>query len=348
VTNGQATFAGCAINKVGTSYTLVATSSPVYTSATSTAFNVTLGAAVKLAFTSEPGASTSNTQFTVQPVIAIQDAGGNTVTTAPATTVTLTIGTNPSAGTLTCSSGNSRTTVSGVATFSGCYINNAGVGYTLVASTTGYTSATSTAFTVSAPAAVISMSAFPTIINRGQASTLTVQFASFGASRQVTFQKKTALDFDWITVSTVTMDSTGRATIPIAPTSTTSYRVVWAGATDLSAATSPAATVGVRLSVTLQPRSVTGTRTLARGTSVTYRATVRPLYAGQRVSFLIYQKVAGHWTFRTSATATVDASGVATFAWKWSKSGQWYMRARANSTPLNITAYSNIEKVIIR
>ena len=79
--DGVATFSGVSINKAGTAYTLTATSSGL-TSATSTAFNVTVGAAAKLAFSTQPGATTARRgapSFTVQ----VEDAGGNTVTTVP-------------------------------------------------------------------------------------------------------------------------------------------------------------------------------------------------------------------------------------------------------------------------
>src|SRR5664280_957134 len=147
---GTRTFS-VTLNTVG-SRTVTATdiTDSTRTASTSPAITVALGSAVKLGFTSQPGSSAINVPFTIQPVVAIQDAGGNTISTAAATTVTLTLGANPGAGTLTCQGGNTQTTSLGVATFSGCTINNAGVGYTLVASATGYTSATSTAFNVGA------------------------------------------------------------------------------------------------------------------------------------------------------------------------------------------------------
>src|SRR5205814_1476629 len=51
--SGVATFSGLAIDKVGTGYTLVATDGSL-TQATSNTFNITLGAAAKLAFTTQP------------------------------------------------------------------------------------------------------------------------------------------------------------------------------------------------------------------------------------------------------------------------------------------------------
>ncbi|HEY5386259.1 MAG TPA: hypothetical protein VIJ56_13565, partial [Acidimicrobiales bacterium] len=125
---GVATFTGCSVDTAGVGYTLTATNTggPL-PAVTSTAFNVTTGTASQLAFTTEPGNGTGGSALSTQPTVTIQDAGGNTVTT-DTNAVTMAIGTNPSAGTLsTCTS----TTTAGVAAFTGCSINKAGTGYTL-------------------------------------------------------------------------------------------------------------------------------------------------------------------------------------------------------------------------
>ena len=148
--SGVATFAGCTINKLGTGYTLIATATGL-TSATSTSFNVTVGAAAQLAFTTQPSGGTAAVAWATQPAVTVQDAGGNTVTSSSAS-VTLAVGTNPGGGTLTCTT-NPVTASSGVATFAGCKINKSGAGYTLAASSAGLTSGTSGTFTITAGAA---------------------------------------------------------------------------------------------------------------------------------------------------------------------------------------------------
>ena len=72
-----------------------------------------------------------------------------------------------------------------------------------------------------------------------------------------------------------------------------------------------------------------------------------PLAGPARVSFLIYKRVSGVWVFRTSATLPVNSSGVATFSWAWGR-GEWYVRARANTTPYNAARLSTIARVIAR
>ncbi|MFI5041926.1 MAG: hypothetical protein ACHQNA_08785 [Acidimicrobiales bacterium] len=79
-------------------------------------------------------------------MVAVTDAGGNTVTGSSAT-ITLAIGTNPGAGTLTCTT-NPLAASSGMATFAGCSINNAGNGYTLTATSGGLTTATTSGFNI--------------------------------------------------------------------------------------------------------------------------------------------------------------------------------------------------------
>src|SRR4051795_13435558 len=142
--SGVASFAGCKIDKFGTGYTLTATDGTL-TSATSNAVNVTVGPAAKLAFTQQPSGGTGDTAFTTQPKVAVLDAGGNLTTDT--SSVTLAIGTNPGAGTLTCGT-NPQPAIAGEASFSGCMIDKIGTGYTLKATDGSLTLATSTTFNV--------------------------------------------------------------------------------------------------------------------------------------------------------------------------------------------------------
>src|SRR6059058_1648993 len=143
--NGVATFSTLSLNKSATGYTLIASATGL-TGATSSAFNIGVGAAAKLVFTVQPSNAAAGGAITPAMQVAVQDAQGNTVMTAT-TSITLAIGTNPASGTL------SGTTivaaVNGVATFSTLSLNTAGSGYTLTASATGLTGATSTAFNIS-------------------------------------------------------------------------------------------------------------------------------------------------------------------------------------------------------
>lgn len=151
-TAGVATFPGLSVDKVGSGYTLVATSGTL-TAATSQAFSITSGAPSRLAFTVQPsGPSATQAGAAIAPPVqvVIEDAAGNVVTSAT-NTVVMAIGTNPSGGAL--SGTTSVSAVSGVATFSNLKIDKAGTGYTLLATSAGLTPATSTPFDITAGAA---------------------------------------------------------------------------------------------------------------------------------------------------------------------------------------------------
>ncbi len=137
---GVATFAGCKVDKAGTGYQLLALAEDDQVAGTSAAFAVDAGAAAALRFVTQPVGGAAG-GISVQPVVAVVDAGGNTVA-SNAVGVTLTAN-GPDGATLAC---NPTTTVAGVATFSGCAVSAPGT-YTLTASSGDFT-APSASFTV--------------------------------------------------------------------------------------------------------------------------------------------------------------------------------------------------------
>ncbi len=115
---------------------------------TSASFAVAAGAASTLTFTTQPGSSTSGAPASSQPVVTVEDASGNPVTSGmnSAPSVTLAINSQPASGaTISCTS-NPLTATGGVATFAGCLITGAGGSYTLNATATGLAEATSSSF----------------------------------------------------------------------------------------------------------------------------------------------------------------------------------------------------------
>jgi hypothetical protein len=84
--------------------------------------------ATHLVFTVEPGNGTAGSPIAPQPVVNVEGAGGVTVSSTDL--ITLTIGTNPGGGSLTCGP---VAAIGGVASFTNCAISEAGNGYTLVA-----------------------------------------------------------------------------------------------------------------------------------------------------------------------------------------------------------------------
>ena len=141
---GVATFSTLAINKNGTGYTLVATST--LPNDTTAAFNVALGAPNKLVFTVQPANTTTGAAITPAIVVNAEDSQGN-LTPSFTGPVALTIATNPSSATLGGTA--SVNAVLGVATFTGISVSAAGTGYSLSAASTGLTSGTSALFNIS-------------------------------------------------------------------------------------------------------------------------------------------------------------------------------------------------------
>ena len=144
--NGVATFTNLSINKTGTGYTLAASSTGL-AGTVSNGFNITAGAASKLAFNVQPSTTTAGQAISSAVTVQVQDANGNVVTT-DASNISITISA-PGAF-----SGSSTATVSassGVATFSNLVPTVAGT-FTLSASDGLLTSATSNSFTVNAGA----------------------------------------------------------------------------------------------------------------------------------------------------------------------------------------------------
>lgn len=164
---GVATFSNLTIDKVGTGYTLTAAASGL-TSATSAAFAVTPGAPAKLAFAVQPTATNGGSAIAPTIQVAIQDLGGNTVTTATnSVTVSLTGG-----GTGAILSGTKTVAaIAGIATFTGLSIDKVGTTNQITAAATGLTSATSNAFAVvTGPAATLTFVQQPTSVFSGQAA----------------------------------------------------------------------------------------------------------------------------------------------------------------------------------
>jgi hypothetical protein len=141
---GVVTFSDLSIDKSGTGYTLVATSSGLI-AATSAAIDVAAAVATELVFVAQP--STMAAGDTIAPPVQVRarDALGNTAIDF-AEDVTVAIGTNPAGGSLFGTT--TVAAVGGVARFSALSIDSVGSGYTLVVAAAGLAGATSAAFQV--------------------------------------------------------------------------------------------------------------------------------------------------------------------------------------------------------
>src|SRR3990170_8226651 len=113
------------------------------------------------------------------------------------------------------------------------------------------------------------------VILWGQGFTLTVQFGTNGANKS--FQLQGTRDgLTWTTITTLTTDSTGRATLFYTPVTNLYYRAVFAGAADLGAANSNQVRTVVRQLAILRPTNNGATKSISRNSSITFTTTVRP------------------------------------------------------------------------
>jgi hypothetical protein len=136
--DGVHTFTGGVTLVTAGPQTVTATDTVASSLTSSSSILVSTGAAANLVFTAQPTSgqniqATGSGSFAVS--VSVEDSSGNLVS-GDDSSVTLAIGSNPGGGVLTCTDagGLTVTASSGVASFSGCAINETGNGYTLTAS----------------------------------------------------------------------------------------------------------------------------------------------------------------------------------------------------------------------
>ncbi len=174
---GVATFSNLSVDKIGTNYVLNATDGSL-TSTASTAFNITVGAAKTVTFTTQPATNSNVAAGATIPLVAhVVDVGGNPV---PSQSITLSILNNAGSSTLSVTTNPVATNASGDATFANVSLNKVGTGYTLKATDTttlAATPATSNAFNIVAGAATkLVFTTQATNVNAGHAlNTIGVQ-----------------------------------------------------------------------------------------------------------------------------------------------------------------------------
>jgi len=158
--NGVATFAALTLNQAAQSYSLSATSSGLSAAGT-TFFNVNPAAPSQLVVLGPDGNVLTGSPFTL--TVNCEDSFGNLASNFN-DSVTLALASQPAGilnGTLTARA------YSGVATFSGLTINNAGLGYTLQATSTGLTTGISSPFAVTNDRLVVTIQPPGTVTANG-------------------------------------------------------------------------------------------------------------------------------------------------------------------------------------
>jgi hypothetical protein len=151
----------------------------------------------------------------------------------------------------------------------------------------------------------------------------------------VTVEQRVAGATDWVQIGTIVTEGAGTGSLPYVPGRTAEYRAVWAGAADLPAATSAPTSVSVAFRIVVTP---TAARIVAKGTTVSWTATLGPPAAGVTVQFLVYQKTTAGWVLVATAPRTTPASGAVKYSRKMNVIGRWYVQAIALAGPANLGA----------
>ncbi len=310
---------------------------------TSTDNSVTYRLASKYLVTSSNYTPIPGTGVTISAQLA--DAAGSPVPTSGVVVTWSMTGTGGS-----FSAATSTTNASGIATVTFTVGTTTGTVYTVIATSAGSVTGTSPNITATAPAAVISLVRSTSMVRYSENVGFTIQFGAGGGNRTF-FLEHTSVGSTWHTIATLATNAAGAAAFSYRPYVTGYYRARFAGATDLSAATSNVVLVGVRQIVNLLPHHA-GTLTIARGTSITFRSSVRPLrpdLVPSTITFRFYQSVGGTWLLRYTRNVAVDSAAVARTTFRFGAAGLWYVRSFAPRTPYaSISVLTQREVFLVR
>jgi hypothetical protein len=141
----------------------------------------------QLAFSQQPTSTGAGNTISPAVTILVEDSLGNVVT-SDSSNVTVTIGNNPGSGTLSGTA--TVAAVRGVATFNNLSINNAGGGYTLVATDSisgSQLTVTSTAFNIGSPPTVATPAAATPNTVTGTSTNLSVLGSDAGGESTLTY-----------------------------------------------------------------------------------------------------------------------------------------------------------------
>jgi GH25 family lysozyme M1 (1,4-beta-N-acetylmuramidase) len=199
--------------------------------------------------------------------------------------------------------------------------------------------------------ATLTLTPSSNVIEWGDTVVLKASFGALGANRSFTLQAGSD-GLTWQPIATVTTDGSGNASFSYRPATNLYYQAVFPGAPDLGATTSNIGRVVVRQIALLRPTSRGRTTVVSRGRSVTFTTTVRPSRAElppAKVTLAVFRRVDGRWTQFTRRDVYVNGSGVASYTWRFTARGEWYVRSIANPTPFNANSvWSQVERYSVR
>jgi hypothetical protein len=365
--SGNATFAAVSLNKVGAAYTLKATdnTTPAATPATSNAFNIVVGAAKTVTFTTQPATNSNVAAGAAIPVVAhVVDVGGNPVS---GQNIVLGILNNPGASTLSVTTNPVASDASGNATFAAVSLNKVGTAYTLSATdntTPAATQATSNAFNIVAGAAKTVTFTTQPAQNSNVAAAATIPLVAHvvdvggnpvsAQSIVLAILNNPGASTLSVTTNPVTSDAGGNATFAAVSLNKvgTAYTL---SATDN---TTPAATSATSnqfniiagapatISFTQQPTTASVNTAIAPALVVNVKDGSGNVVLGDNITLTIGANPGGATLAGGNATAT-DAAGNATFgAVSLDKVGVGYTLIATDSSPSPLTVPSNTFNIV--
>ena len=336
--------------------------------------------AVALAFRAQPADSVAGVAFAVQPVVAVTDMNGQTVTSGTGSDAQVTLSLVPPAvpasgsvtptpaptpaPALTCTGGLTRPAVAGIATFTGCSISGVVTGAMLLASAANLVPANTAPFNVAAPPILPASFAMPptAVITWAQTATLSAHLVAPapmpGVSLPaplvggVTVHLERSVDaVSWGRVADLVTDATGTVTWTERPATNIYDRLVFDGSASMGAATSVPVRVLVRRIAILRPDNGGLVRHVAAGTSVAFGTLVRPMRPDVPtgpVEYVLLRLVSGHWTTVSSWRVAPDSLGWARQTITFPSAGMWAVRSIAVPTPLNANSvWSPLERYAV-
>jgi hypothetical protein len=330
---GVATFSNLSIDRTGTGYTLLASSTGL-TSAMSSSFSITPGAADHLAFLSAPSSTTAGSTL-ASTQIAIEDALGNVVTNST-DSVTISLGTHPAGATLSGTA--TMAAPSGVATFADLSLTMAGTGYTLVAADGGLM-VTSGAFDIAhgpLSSTESTIVANPGPLAAGGTATLTVTAAD-GFGNPIAGQS-------------VSLASSGTANTLTPASGTTNASGVFTATLSSTRAeqktiTATLSSVQLQTTVTFTPGALSSTTStlvaspssVAAGGSSTLTVTAKDAFGNAIAGQAVTLGATGTANTLTPASGMTDANGVFTATLSSTKAEQKTVTATMSAVQLQRT-----------
>jgi hypothetical protein len=176
------------------------------------------------------------------------------------------------------------------------------------------------------------------VIVWGSSVLLTAEVGGAGANRPLQFEVSKD-QVTWSTIANVTTDESASASFTYRPSDNRYYRVTFAGAADLGAASSPTVRVVVRSIILLRPTNAGATKQIEHGTAITFTAAARPNrpeLPQAHAEFQVYRVSGGTSVKIEDETVAVNrTTGLATLRVTFPSVGTFAVRAQVVPTPVN-------------